>query len=112
MKKVIIALQVAVMAYKNPNVLTEVNFKMLCSLLKLILEVSESRNHRLSHLCYLHPEEGQKEIVSIWAGAGVGAEPIKRIEELISENQQLKNQLSKLIDSTSPHQVKNNRSNK
>lgn len=42
--------------------------------------------------------EGEQEIVSIWAGSGIGSDPLKRISELIEENKQLKSEIHKLIN--------------
>jgi len=42
-------------------------------------------------------KEVEKQIVSIWAGSGLAAEPTKRIKELLEENIKLKEQLSKII---------------
>ncbi|WP_374440419.1 hypothetical protein [Epilithonimonas sp.] len=85
-------------ALKNPTTLRESNFKMLSDLFTLIMKVASEDKHMMTHLAYVHPEEGEKQIVSIWAGAGMAAEPTKRISELISENSKLKTQLSELLD--------------
>jgi|GEM_PF-5502129 len=85
-------------ALKNPTTLKKSNFQMLSDLLALIIKVASEDRHMMTHLAYVHPEEGEKQIVSIWAGAGMAAEPTKRISELISENSKLKSQLSELLD--------------
>lgn len=77
-------------AATNPNVLNESNFKMLSMLLELILKVSTSGNPRMTKIACIHPDEGSKDIVSIWAGAGIGADPNKRISELHEEISRLK----------------------
>jgi hypothetical protein len=84
-------------AFNNPLTLKANNFKMLSDLFVLIMKVSTEDRHMMTHIAYLHPEEGEKQIVSIWAGAGMGAEPTKRISELIQENSMLKAQLSKYV---------------
>jgi hypothetical protein len=85
-------------AYKNPRTLNSSIFKMLSDLLELILKVAREEKHYMSHIAYIHPEDKElKEIVSIWAGAGIGATPTKRIAELIEENSKLKFQLSQYI---------------
>lgn len=84
-------------AFRNPQTISASNFKMLSNLLCLILKVAEEDRHMMTHIAYVHPEEGEKQIVSIWAGAGIGAEPVKRIKELLDENTELKNQLSKRV---------------
>jgi len=85
--------------FKNPNIFRKNNFEMLSDLLGLIIKVSTEDRHIMTHLAYVHPEEGEKQIVSIWAGAGIGADPPKRISELLKENSALKSQLLKYIDS-------------
>lgn len=86
-----------ILAIKNPKALTPSMFKMLTDTLRLILLVATENRHRLTHIACIHPDEGEKQIVSIWAGAGIGAEPIKRIEELIKENSRLKAELAVAI---------------
>jgi hypothetical protein len=97
--RIINAFKVGIWAYKNPKSLKENNFKMLSDLFELIMKVSIEDKHMMTHIAYVHPEEGEKQIVSIWAGAGVGAEPTKRIEELLKENSKLKLQLSNYVSS-------------
>lgn len=94
MKRIINALKFGYYAFKNPVTLQAHNFKMLADLHGLIMKVAIEDRHMMSHIAYVHPEEGEKQIVSIWAGAGIAAEPTKRIAELLEENRKLKNQLS------------------
>lgn len=91
------AIKIGFWAFKNPESLTESNFKMLSDLFRLIMKVSTEDRHMMTHIAYIHPDEGEKQIVSIWAGAGMGAEPTKRISELLSENSMLKAKLSKYV---------------
>jgi len=84
-------------AFRNPLTIRPETFKMLSSLLEMIMRVSTEDRNMMTHIAYIHPEEGEKTIVSIWAGAGMGATPTARINELISENAKLKEELSKLI---------------
>lgn len=91
------AFKVAWWAWKNPQTMAAHNFRMLSDLLALIFKVSVENKHYISHIAFIHPNEGEKQIVSIWAGAGVAADPVKRISELIEENAKLKSQLSRYI---------------
>lgn len=84
-------------AIKNPMTITVSYFNLLSKLLELILKVATDNKHLMTHIAYIHPAEGEKQIVSIWAGAGIGAEPTKRITELLEENMKLKLELSKHI---------------
>lgn len=88
------AIKIGWWAFKNPDSLTESNFKMLSDLFGLIMKVATEQRHRMTHIAYIHPDEGEKEIVSIWAGAGIDADPLKRIKELLAENATLKARLS------------------
>jgi len=88
-------------AFCNPQTLAANNFKMLSDLLQLILKVAQEDKHMVTHIAYVHPEEVEQQIVSIWAGAGIGADPIKRIKELLDENAKLKIELSKRVVSES-----------
>jgi hypothetical protein len=91
------AFKIGLWALKNPDSLKEHNFKMLSDLLGLIMTVASENRHMMTHIAYVHPQEGEKQIVSIWAGAGMGADPTKRIAELLKENSMLKAQLSKYV---------------
>jgi hypothetical protein len=84
-------------SWKNPQTLNTSTFKMLSETLVMILKVANENRPYMTHIAYIHPEEGEKQIVSIWAGAGIGAEPVKRIAELLKENSILKAELAKTI---------------
>jgi hypothetical protein len=91
------AFKIGLWALKNPDSLKESNFKMLSDLFGLIMEVATEDRHIMTHIAYVLPEEGEKQIVSIWAGAGMGADPTKRIAELLKENSMLRAKLSKYV---------------
>ncbi len=76
------------------------NLKVIADLFAMILKVANEHRHMMTHIAYIHPEKGQQEIVSIWAGSGIGAEPTKRIKELLEENSRLKFEISQAIDKT------------
>lgn len=88
-----------VWALMKPDTLNKSTFKMLSDLMTMILKVANENRHYMTHIAYVHPDEGEKQIVSIWAGAGVGAEPQKRIAELIEENSILKAQIARNVSS-------------
>ena len=97
MRRITTAIKVGFWAFKNPQTLNEFNFKMLSSLLGLILKVSHEQRPMMTQIAYIHPEEGEKAIVSIWAGAGIDSSPTKRITELLEENSKLKLLLSSYV---------------
>lgn len=96
-RNIVNAFSVGIWAFRNPEVLRESHFKLLSNLLELILKVSNEDRHYITHIAYIHPEEGEKQIVSLWAGSGIGADPVKRIEELAKENALLRDQLSNIV---------------
>jgi hypothetical protein len=107
MKRLFTALKVACWAFKNPQTLNESNFKMLSDLLKLILDVSDKHRPMTTHIAYVHPEEGEQVIVSIWAGVGIDCSPTKRITELLKENSELKTLLGSQIREEQYNNYKN-----
>jgi len=63
-------------------------------LLGLIMKVAADNKPYVTHIAYINPDDGNgRDIVSLWAGSGVGADPVKRIEELVAENRKLKSLL-------------------
>lgn len=100
--RIINALKFGWWALRNPQTVNASNFKMLSDLLFLILKVSHEDRNMMTHIAFVHPDEGEKQIVSIWAGAGIGADPIKRISELIEENHNLKMRFTNSITDPKP----------
>lgn len=90
------AIKLGFWAMKNPVALHEHNFKMISGLLNLIMKVATENRHRMAHISFVHLGE-EKQIVSIWADAGIGAEPTKRIAELFEENSKLKAKLAECV---------------
>lgn len=95
--RIVNAVKIAWWAYMNPNSLTDKHFEMLSDLFAIIIKVGIEHRPMMCHVAIIHPDEGEKQIVSIWAGAGIGAEPIKRIEELTTENIKLREEIARLI---------------
>lgn len=95
-KRIKNAIRVGIWAFKNPKTMNESNFKMLSDTLTLILKVAEERRPYMNKIAIVLPTGEHEEVVSIWAGAGIGAEPTKRITELLNENSKLRAELIKL----------------
>jgi hypothetical protein len=91
------AIKIGWWAFRNPKSLQESNFKMLSGLLEMILKVALERRPLMSNIAMVYPDGEQEEIVAIWVGSGLGADPNKRIAELLSENAILKKQLSDFV---------------
>lgn len=88
------AFKIAIWAFKNPQLLNEKNFIVLSDLLGLILKVAQESRPMMTKIAYIHPDTKEhKDIVTIWAGAGLGADPYYRIMELQKEISRLKAQL-------------------
>lgn len=84
-------------AFKHPELFRKNYFELLSQLLTLILEVAQERRPLMQKVAIIYPEEGtDKEIVTVWAGAGIGSNPTDRIRDLVKENELLKRELSKL----------------
>lgn len=96
------AFQLWYWAIKNPLTVNPANFKMLSDLLVMILSVKDNGRALMTNIAIVHPEGEHEEIVSIWAGAGVGASPAKRITELNKEYSLLKLELSQMRKVTPP----------
>jgi len=64
----------------------------MSDLLSFILRVASEQKPYITHIGLIDTDTGQRhEIVSLWAGVGIEANPIKRIEELSVEINKLKN---------------------
>ena len=83
--------------YQKPEMHAISTLRMITSLFELIMKVAAEHRHLMTKIALIIPDEPDKEIVSIWAGAGIDACPTKRIAELIEENQILKMKISDLI---------------
>ncbi len=82
-------------AFKNPQTMQAHNFKMLSDLLVLIMKVATEDRAYMTHIAYVNPTDGKVvQMVSIWAGAGAAASPVKRIDELLTENSKLRAMLA------------------
>lgn len=95
------AIKIGYWAYKNPLVLQAHNFKILSELFAMIMKVASENRPMMVHIGMVQltetPDKAKMPpLVSIWAGAGSGAEPLKRIQELLSEIDLLKNTLAKV----------------
>jgi len=79
---------------KHSDIFSNNMFVMLNELLQLILKVSYEDRHYMTEIVVTNQVTKVKQpIVHIWVGAGINAEPHKRIRELIEENEAPKRQL-------------------
>jgi len=97
--RILNAIKIAIWAFRNPKSIQPSNMKMISDLLGLILKVAKESRPYMTSIAYVHPDtKDNMEIVAIWAGAGIGADPNKRIAELQKEISSLKTQLLVNID--------------
>ncbi len=95
--RIINTIKLARLAWINPQVFQTHTFKMLSDMLILIFKVAKENHHMMTNVAIVHPDGESEQIVSIWAGAGIGATPNKRITELLEENKILKRELSEIV---------------
>ena len=80
--------------FRHPDPFAEKMFVMLNDLLQLILKASLEDRHYMTQVIITNPDtRALQPIVYIWAGAGINADPLKRIQELVEENNALKERL-------------------
>lgn len=95
MKRIIRAIKTAFVVgyidFKKPSFMTESTLKTLLDLFTFLMKVAEEKKPYMTSI--MINIEKPVELVSLWAGAGAGAEPIKRIKELVEEVDLLKYKL-------------------
>jgi hypothetical protein len=91
------AIVIGIYCYKKPDAIRIEILKLTTGLFELIMKVAIEGKPYMTKIGHIHPEEVNHEVVTIWAGAGLGANPTKRISELLAENAELKRQLSEQV---------------
>ncbi len=95
-RKLNTACKIFVLAFMSDNSFTYKNLKMITSLYEMIFRVAKEYKPLMTHIAYIHPIDGKEEsLVSLWAGSGYDASPIKRIDELRKEIEMLRAELEK-----------------
>lgn len=88
------AISATILVFKHPNVFNNDVFEMAGKLLEFVTKVAEEQRPYMTKFGIINLKTKEKfEIVSIWAGPGIGADPYDRITELIKENSLLKETL-------------------
>lgn len=96
--RIVRGFQMGWMAFKQPLLFDKSNFTAMGKVFEIILKVGQERKPMMVHVAYMHPSnQEESDVVSIWAGSGVGANPIDRIKELSEENMKLKKLLAEEI---------------
>ena len=94
--RIINAFKLGRWGFQNPG--TVKHFNILSDIFRLIMKVAQEHRHMMTRVAQVHPDGEQEEIVTIWAGAGINADPTERIKELMEENQKLKKQLKDCVE--------------
>jgi hypothetical protein len=93
LQRIRIAMSTALLVWRDPTHFSADALKMSSDITGLIFKVGKEQKPMMTKLCLVHVDGEQHEVVSIWAGAGIGSSPTKRIEELLEENRILKREL-------------------
>ena len=83
------ALRIFYLCLKKPEFVPQL--EMLNHLAELMVKVVDDGQPYMTKIAVVDTKtETKQEIVSIWVGKGIGADPTERIAELIKENDMLK----------------------
>ena len=96
------AIKVFYMVWKNPSPINETVFRLNQSLLEFFIRVQEENRPYFTQFGFVHPDDGNKPIVTVWAAPGSNSNPEKRIKELIEENQNLRAQIDRMMIKEKP----------
>ena len=92
--KIKAAINAAIIVFKNPYIFNKDVCDMTVKLLEFVTKVAEEESPYMTSFGLINLKTKEKtEIVSLWAGCGIGASPNKRIKELLEENYLLKEKL-------------------
>jgi hypothetical protein len=81
------------LAWKEPVIAAATTMNMMTSLYQNIMRVAEEKTHLRTQINLdVQTTDGVEtiEVVSLWIGSGIGADPHRRIAELVSEVEKLK----------------------
>ena len=84
-------------AFLHPDIMVPAHFSVMASMYEDILKVQEQKSPRMFQIGLFLPDNERHAIATVWVGAGADSSPVKRIEELYNENQELKRRLRESI---------------
>ena len=87
------ALAAARAAFIHHDLMFEPHFSVMSSMHENILRVQEENRPLMFHIGFVVPENKHHAIATVWVGAGADSSPVKRIEELYNENQELRRKI-------------------
>jgi len=94
------ALTAAKAAFMQPDIMVGAHFRVMASMYENILKVQEQKSPLMFQIGFVMPDNEHHAIATVWVGAGADSDPVKRIEQLYNENQELKRRLQELIASS------------
>ena len=84
------ALTAAKTAFIHPDIMVEQHFRVMSAMYENILKVQEENKPLMFQIGLVAPDDERHVMATVWVGAGAGSSPVKRIEELWTENDTLK----------------------
>lgn len=91
------AITAAKAAFIHPDIMASAHFNVMAGIYENILKVQEQKSPLMFQICLILPENERHAIATVWVGAGADSSPIKRIEQLCNENQELKRRLRESV---------------
>ena len=91
------SIKIFYMVWKNPSPINETAFRLNQSFFEFVIRVQEENRPYFSRFGFVHPDDGEKPIVTIWAAPGANSRPETRIKELLEENQNLRSQIESMM---------------
>lgn len=84
-------------AFIQPDLMLSAHFNVMASMYENILKVQEKKSPLMFQIGFILPDNEKHAIATVWVGAGADSSPVRRIEELYNENQELKRRLRDLV---------------
>lgn len=91
--RILTAIKIGWWAFKNPAAINPHNMRLISDLMELIFKSARESLPVMTRIACIHPTLGQQNLVSLWAGPSMKADPYERITELKQEIESLKYQL-------------------
>jgi len=91
------AITAARTAFLHPDIMVDAHFRVMASMYENILRVQEENHPLMFQIGFVMPDKEHHAIATVWVGAGADSSPVKRIEGLYNENQELKRRISAIL---------------
>ena len=84
-------------AFFHPEIMVSAHFNIMASMYENILKVQEGKSPCMFQIGLVLPDDERHAIATVWVGAGADSSPVKRIEQLYNENQELMRRLRESV---------------